>query len=196
MINIRKLSFAGINYYRMALGYGDISFCPELLDVLVDFRNPQEAVRNTTIAKCCINLPMTDAGSKYRNIRIPCINDLLEFYIEIVERYQPEFRQLNTIVSSNKLVGFGCYFGKDRTGIASYFLSKMYGLPWEGIIYDYEQSGIELIKNIDYFSSHWEKRNITKQDYMNRLKTDGKAILQLDDYIIKKYGSVANYLIS
>ncbi|WP_165602909.1 tyrosine-protein phosphatase [Photorhabdus australis] len=178
----------------MALGYGDISFCPEKLDVLVDFRHSQEAIRNTTMAKCCINLPMTDVGSKYRNIRIPCINDLLEFYIEIVERYQPEFRQLNTIVRNNKLVGFGCYFGKDRTGIASYLLSKMYGLPWERIIYDYEQSGIELIKNIDYLSSHWKKRNITKQDYMNRLKTDGKAILQLDDYIIKKYGSVANYL--
>lgn len=194
MINCRKLAFENVAYYRMALGYGELTKLPELLDVLVDFRGNDDALFETSIAKTCVNIPMVGVGQKYRNTKMPNHNDLLEFYIEIVDTYRDGFKQLAGIVEAGSLVGFGCYFGKDRSGIASYLLGKRFGLPFNKILEDYSKSEAALLENIDYLSSHWIKKNVSKQVYATRLKCRNQTILSLDDYINDKYVSVKKYL--
>ena len=137
---------------------------------------------------------MVGVGQKYRDTKMPGSDDLLEFYIEIVDVYRDGFRELASIVEKHSLVGFGCYFGKDRSGIASYLLGKKYGLPFNIILEDYGKSEAALLENIDCLSAHWEKRNISRQAYATRLRCRNQTILALDKYVTGKYGSVEAYL--
>jgi hypothetical protein len=194
MLNCRRLELGQHICYRFSLAYSDIETMPEKLDVLIDFRSKDEALLKTTVAQECINIPMIGVGEKYRKTKIPSEGDLLDFYVEIVEIHRKGFQQLKDIIITHPKVGFGCYFGKDRSGIAAYLISVLFGKKWEKIIKDYELSTQELTRNIELFEAHWCRKGVSKEDYLKRLHCTGDTLLKLDQYIKRKFGSVEGYL--
>jgi len=194
MINCRKIRCDSHAYYRMALGLSTPAGLAEKVDVLIDFRAPEDAVTQCDRAARCINIPMTGVGGRYRNTKLPTRADLLAFYIELVDAYRTGYAQLAQTVFSGALVAFGCYFGKDRTGIASYLLGACGGVPLEQIINDYCRSGPELERNIDAFPDHWSGKGLTKEEYVRRLSCSRETIPELHRYIVSSYGSVRDYL--
>lgn len=167
---------------------------PVKIDILVDFRGHTTAEAIYPFAKKIIHMPMNTVGEAYRSSLNPTIDTLTDFYIEIVDNHRFEFIQLLKLISSSSSIGFGCYFGKDRTGVASYLISKKFNVTTENIILDYTRSEYELKKNIDLFSAHWLKRNISKKDYMKRLVCPAQVIYKLDHYLVQRYGGVHRYL--
>lgn len=194
MINCRKISCGRHMFYRMALGLGDPADLGEDLEVLIDFRSPADAVRASTRAARCVNLPMTGVGETYRNTKMPTAEDLLAFYRELVDAYRDGYAELARIASTGALIGYGCYFGKDRTGIASYLLGRLFGTPLGSIVEDYCLSGIELRRNIASLPDHWTKRGLTREQYLDRLDCRPETIHGLHRYIHASYGSVRDYL--
>ncbi|MHB9806391.1 tyrosine-protein phosphatase [Pantoea ananatis] len=186
--------FGGVSFYRTSLSYSTGAQFPEVLDVLVDFRGLMTPNPLLPFANKIVHMPMDNVGQCYRRSFNPTVNELIDFYIEIVDEYRLEFSQLLKIVSSSPLVGFGCYFGKDRTGIASYLIGKKFNANINEIILDYTQSEFSLRENLDLFSAHWLKRNISKENYVKRLACPAQAIRTLDYYLIQRYGSINNYL--
>lgn len=194
MINCRRVKFGGVSFYRTSLSYSSGTQFPVMLDVLVDFRGLTSPEPSFPFAKNIIHMPMDGVGATYRNSPNPAVDELIDFYIEIVDKYRLDFSKLLRIISSSPIVGFGCYFGKDRTGIASYLLGKKFNASIDEIILDYTQSEYELRKSIDLFSAHWLKRNISKEDYIQRLACPSQVIKNLDHYLVQRYGSINCYL--
>lgn len=194
MINCRKIDCGERAFYRMALGLGDPAGLGEDLAVLVDFRSPADALSGCERAARCINLPMTDVGEHYRNTRLPTAEHLLGFYRELVDKHRDGFAQVARLAASGELIGFGCYFGKDRTGIASCLLGLRYGLPIERVVEDYCESGVQLRRNISSMPDHWTKRGLTREEYANRLGCRPEIILGLHEYVRSRYESVRDYL--
>lgn len=194
MINCRRVEYGNISFFRTSLSYSSGATFPATLDVLVDFRGRITPEVLFPFAKKIVHMPMDNVGEAYRRSLIPTVDELIDFYIEIVDKHRNEFSQLLRIVYSSPMVGFGCYFGKDRTGIASYLLGKKFNATLDDIILDYTQSEYELIKNVDLFSAHWLKRNMSKESYIKRLACPTQAIKTLDHYLIQRYGSVDYYL--
>lgn len=194
MINCRKIECEGHVFYRMALGLGRPVELREPLEVLVDFRSQDDALSDCQGAARCLNLPMTGVGEHYRNTRLPTDEDLLGFYRELVDTYRDGFAEVARLVETRGVIGFGCYFGKDRTGIASFLLSLRYGLPIERAVDDYCESGTQLRRHIDGVPDHWTKRGLTREQYADRLQCRPETILGLHDHVRSRYGSVQDYL--
>lgn len=194
MINCRKIECGDRAFYRMALGLTESVEIDEDLAVLVDFRSGADALSECRRATRCLNLPMTDVGERYRNTRLPTTEDLLGFYRELVDAYRDGFAQVARLAASQALIGFGCYFGKDRTGIASFLLGLRFGLPIERVVSDYCESGVQLRSNIDAMPDHWTKRGLSREQYADRLECRPETILGLHDYLRSRYGSVRDYL--
>ncbi|CAI0941841.1 tyrosine-protein phosphatase [Serratia quinivorans] len=194
MINCRRVKCGNVSFFRTSLSYSSGKAFPTTLDVLVDFRGRTAAEALFPFAKNIVHMPMDTVGESYRRSLNPTIGELVEFYIEIVDKHRVEFSKLFGIVASTPVVGFGCYFGKDRTGIASYLLARKFNATIDNIILDYTRSEYELRKNIDLFSAHWLKRNISKENYMRRLICPTQAIQSLDHYLAQRYGGIDYYL--
>lgn len=194
MINCRKIDCGDRAFYRMALGLGGPVEIAENLAVLVDFRSPADALSDCERAARCVNLPMTGVGERYRNTRLPTAEDLLGFYRELLDTYRDGFAQVARLAAAEELIGFGCYFGKDRTGIAAFLLGLRFGLPIDRVVEDYCESGVQLRRSIDAMPDHWTKRGLTREAYADRLQCRPEIILGLHDYLRSRYGSVRDYL--
>ncbi|MDE9541071.1 tyrosine-protein phosphatase [Xenorhabdus bovienii] len=194
MINCRKIRVSNKDVFRFALSLNSNIDLKGKLDVLVDFRSSDKYFNHRELARKYINIPMSDVGIKYRNDILADTNDLLYFYIEIVDTYRAAFKALIDLVNNNTSIGIGCYFGKDRTGIATYLIGRKYGVPWPLIESDYEESESEIMNNIDSLSYHWKKKGLSKDSYEKRMRCPGHVLVALETYICRIYGSVENYL--
>ncbi|MEJ5064582.1 tyrosine-protein phosphatase [Erwinia sp. MYb375] len=160
----------------------------------MDFRGINEANVAFPFSRKIINIPMTTVGELYRRATDPAVSDLVEFYIEIIDAHRGDFSQLLQIVTSSPSVGFGCFFGKDRTGMASFLLCKKFNVSLDDIILDYRRSEYELKKSVDLFSAHWLKRGSSREHYLQRLCCPAAAIEQVDHYLTQQYGGIDHYL--
>lgn len=80
-------------------------------------------------------------------------------------------RALETLATSPACaIVFGCYAGKDRTGVLSALLLRILDWPDADIIADYAASGGLLMQQLAHFAPKWQKRGISPQEYAVRLR--------------------------
>jgi protein-tyrosine phosphatase len=119
---------------------------------------------------------------------------LYDSYVHIIEKKKDKIKEVFDIFvkHNNETILFHCFAGKDRTGIISYLLLSIVGVPFTDIIVDYTTTDGLLYPYI--------VNTLMKKDtYEEELKfwvSPKENIINLNDYILKEYGSPVLYLVS
>jgi protein-tyrosine phosphatase len=73
-------------------------------------------------------------------------------------------------------LAFGCYAGKDRTGLLAAILLEIAGASQTDVVADYAASERHLLAATDYFAPNWLARGRTAAQYAHRLATSATTI--------------------
>lgn len=120
---------------------------------------------------------------------------IVEEYKKILIKNQENIKEIIGLINKiNAPFAFGCAAGKDRTGVLSYIILRYLGEPINVIASDFSLSKSSLIDDISLFQSHWLKKGLTKQEYIERINTSEEIIFLLDKWVSETYGSVYEYL--
>lgn len=167
----------------------------------IDLRTNNECLkkgRPTTLINAGIeyaNFPLISDADYFRKLRYPSAKDYAQYGISLLEQNTGVFYSIfQLLLSQNNPIIFGCYAGKDRTGLVAALILLAHQVPEQIIIDDYLQTGEELRKNIDYFKENWVKKNLTRKEYIGRMQTREETMTILLNYITNKYNSIFGYL--
>ena len=176
------------------------------IKTIIDFRSDKTAKRypilvHPNIRK--ISLAITPMDNEKINemmddenlTRSDAIRDVQDSYIGIIENYKTEFSEMFNVLTdeNNYPVLLTGSLGKDRVGLASFFILYALGIPQNVIIDDYllSRQTIDISKIAENVK--------TKPEYFQEAVT---ALMSVNvvyinytiDYINQKYGSVDNYI--
>ncbi len=175
------------------------------IKTVIDFRSKENAAMHPYLLSSGIrkiSLPMSmgedtlnrkiEDGSFTRSDAIRYMQDM---YIGIVENYKKEFSEMFNILcdENNYPVLLSEALGKDRVGLASYFILYVLGVPHYIIEEDYLLSNqtIEITKVVENAEGFPEYI----QEALTAVLTVDRAYLNYAlDHIRQKYGSIDNYL--
>ncbi|MDN3584438.1 tyrosine-protein phosphatase [Mucilaginibacter flavus] len=171
----------------------------------VDLRGTQEAKQAPDRMNANTDYILCPAGSEnvgnmmsgFKNVKGNGDSILINYYSNITplaDRYKPMFGKLLNLPADKSLV-FHCTAGKDRTGIGAALLLYSLGVPYDTIMSDYEATNY-------YRATENEKTEKLMVRAMKIDETVAKNVMAAKkDYldatfneIIKKYGSIDNYL--
>lgn len=140
--------------------------------------------------------PIADDNHYFRTKLCPDFFDYYDSYRCLLENNKHQFKNifLRLISSYKERCLFACFAGKDRTGIVAILLLLLLEFKNAVIVNEYVQSGKYLLKEIDYFKQKWLSKNLSKEQYLYRIKPDPKTALLLINYIGQKYGSIHGYM--
>ncbi|MDO5663939.1 MAG: tyrosine-protein phosphatase [Bacteroidia bacterium] len=176
------------------------------IKTVIDFRTDKTAKKypilvHPNIRK--ISLPITPMDDEKINemmddeklTRSDAIRSVQDSYIGIIENYKTQFSEIFNILTdeNNYPVLLTGSLGKDRVGLASFFILYALGVPQNTIIDDY------LLSRQTIDISKIAKNVKTKPEYFQEAVT---ALMSVNvayinytiDYINQKYGSIDNYL--
>lgn len=141
------------------------------------------------------HFPIDDDDHYLRKISAPNGEDYFNYYAHLLENNKVTIRELILYISNILSMPFmyGCYAGKDRTGIISILLLLLLEFDLEDIVHDYTLSGDYLKMNIDYFQSKWEKKGLTREQYANRMTPFAGTVILLIDHIKRQFGNILGY---
>lgn len=184
----------------------------EILDSLkiktvVDFRESMMVMSRPDVLSENVNyitLPVnvnnfnSDIHSKVLNgkfLKGDAIIYTQDCYRDIVEKYSEQYAKFFDILCDKNSypVLFHCGWGKDRTGIAAYFILKALNVNIENIEEDYllSNTGIDRSSILENAQIYPE----TVQEAITMLSTSDISYLKYAvSYIRKKHGTVENYM--
>lgn len=213
MLNFRALPFIDLStrlprFYRTGeittLTEQEINYliCDLKINYFIDLRSTGELDSHgipLKIIKAGLNwvsFPMNSDSSYLSDKKYPTAEDYYEYSLDLLERNQSVFYSIFQyfIKFDNKPIMFGCYAGKDRTGLLAILILLFYGVPRDIIVSDYLETGNGLLRNIDYFENNWIKRKLTKEEYTIRIQPKKETAIMLLDYVEFFYNGIDNYL--
>jgi protein-tyrosine phosphatase len=120
---------------------------------------------------------------------------LHELYINYLERCKSQIKAIFTAISQSKSTTiFHCHAGKDRTGIITALLLSSLGVQDHDIAEDYSLSN----QQITHLIADWREYAVQKGQDMKhfevKIASSPETIIEMLNYIQKKYGSTAGYL--
>ena len=173
---------------------------------IIDFRSDRTAKRypilvHPNIRK--ISLPITPLDDEKINemmdnehlTRSDAIRDVQDSYIGIIENYKSVFAEMFNILTdeNNYPVLLSGSLGKDRVGLASFFILYAVGIPQNLIIDDYLLSRQTV--DISKIAQNVKTKPEYFQEAVTALMSVNPAYINYSiDYINQKYGSIDNYL--
>ena len=173
---------------------------------IIDFRSDRTAKRypilvHPNIRK--ISLPITPLDDEKINemmdnehlTRSDAIRDVQDSYIGIIENYKSVFAEMFNILTdeNNYPVLLSGSLGKDRVGLASFFILYAVGIPQNLIIDDYLLSRQTV--DISKIAENVKTKPEYFQEAVTALMSVNPAYINYTiDYINQKYGSIDNYL--
>lgn len=173
---------------------------------IIDFRSDRTAKRypilvHPNIRK--ISLPITPLDDEKINemmdnehlTRSDAIRDVQDSYIGIIENYKSVFAEMFNILTdeNNYPVLLSGSLGKDRVGLASFFILYAVGIPQNVIIDDYLLSRQTV--DISKIAENVKTKPEYFQEAVTALMSVNPAYINYTiDYINQKYGSIDNYL--
>jgi len=143
-----------------------------------------------------VHLPIQGYHSYFDTIKLPSINDYVNYYKAILIASKKMTRNFVEYVinSSEKLpLIFGCSAGKDRTGVLSAILLLVMGEEYKSIVQDYALTSKYLLPRIDEFEDIWKKKGLSKVDYMKRIDTKRETMQIFLQFLLKEFGTIENY---
>lgn len=169
------------------------------IQLVIDFRNEGEKKLNTDEISRLVqynNFPLIAENDLFRQLKFPTPKDYIEYYISILENSkQTIVETLNYIannIHNNNILIF-CHAGKDRTGIIAWLLQELSSIPQNKIIDEYVITSKMLTKNCNIFQHNWEKKQISKNDYLPRLQVTSDILLGAMGYIEKKSNNIDDF---
>ena len=176
------------------------------IKTIIDFRSDKTAKRypilvHPNIRK--ISLPITPMDDEKINemmddenlTRSDAIRDVQDSYIGIIENFKNEFAEMFNILTdeNNYPVLLSGSLGKDRVGLASFFILYAVGIPQNVIIDDYLLSRQTV--DISKIAQNVKTKPEYFQEAVTALMSVNPAYINYSiDYINQKYGSIDNYL--
>lgn len=176
------------------------------IKTIVDLRSERTAKKYPILVHPNIQkiaLPMLPMDSETLNemmdnknlTRSDAIRDVQESYIHLVENYKSEFSELFNIFTdeNNYPILLTGSLGKDRVGLASFFLLYALGIPQNVIVDDYLLSRQTI--DISKVAANVQDKPEYFQEAVTALMSANVAYINYTvDYINQKYGSIDNYL--
>lgn len=171
------------------------------IKLFIDLRSSVELIKNrqptAAIAEGLhwLSIPIESDGDYFRTKQYPDAVDYFDYSVALLESNKAEFAAIFKIITEHKnnAIMFGCYAGKDRTGLLAVLILLHYNVPRRIIIEDYLASGPCLSNNLDYFEQNWLKKGLTKAAYNERMQPKEQTVVMLMDYIEHHYGGIAGY---
>jgi protein-tyrosine phosphatase len=177
------------------------------ISVVIDFRSPKEREirpnRSISTVKEIILLPIHDAPRQLASEYVRTNNGsglemlLVKEYERIIQNYIPEYQKFLSILATHPdtPVLFQCSAGKDRTGLAAFFLLTAMGIREEDKLRDY------------YATNHYARAHADEiKEILRRDGHDGELMQPLLDVrpeylasafaqIERSYGDLQNFVL-
>lgn len=147
------------------------------LHTLIDLRLNKIIHTNTRVLEGAIqryiNLPLQEERDEFKVKRYPTDEDYIKYYQDIIQNSQDNIMKVLSAVedglSMRRSMLIYCHAGKDRTGIIAWLVQVLMGYSKDEILASYQESSNQLLAYADIFQSNWEKRGMSKAEYLPRL---------------------------
>lgn len=150
----------------------------------VDFRTDDEIGRDGSPSELIgrgvhwERQPFDIADQVFRALRYPAPQDWLDLYLRAVERLRPILANaVRAIVSAEPPVVFGCWAGRDRTGIVSALVLSLLGVPDDAIAVDYARTTEGLAAFEERFAFLWSREPEKRLEIVNAYCTTSEAVM-------------------
>jgi protein-tyrosine phosphatase len=127
----------------------------------------------------------------------PSAQDYTHYYLDILTTCSNAFIKALEFIEEhlpNPLV-FGCFAGKDRTGLLAASILECLSVARKEIINDFILSTPELLACSERFRDKWVKKKESPEDYIVRLNARSDTMQLLFQELDTSYGGLINFLI-
>jgi len=164
------------------------------IDTIIDLRAPKELVREPNpyaeLVSCYVNVNLSGSADSGRS------NDLArsaaspyfmsDRYLEYLEAEEEIQKVLWVFLERrNKPIVYHCSAGKDRTGVISYLLLSLHGVPLAEIVADYQ---------VSYTYMKQDPRLLDPDKHLNIYVSYPEIMELFHGAFLDKYGCVEDYL--
>jgi protein-tyrosine phosphatase len=190
--HLSELSDASAAYLHATLG----------VQVYIDFRVDEDILRDgqpqALLARGVLwqRHPFDISDPTFRALATPGAADWRALYSRAFLRLRSELTgAIRLLAAAPAPVAFGCWAGKDRTGMVSALVLSVLGVSDEWIAADFAKTGPELLPAQDRFSFIWRDRpNAQAELIVAHLRTEPASIVGFLNDIRLEFGSVQRAL--
>jgi len=168
------------------------------ISVYLDFRTEQETDRDGC-PQCLTERgvrwhrhPFDIADASFRVLTTPAATDWQALYLRALHRCRRELAAAITLIASQPSpVVFGCFAGKDRTGIVAGLLLELLGVDDEWIADDYAKTAASLLPHRERFAYLWAELPAREAEISRaHLSADRSVMLGLLRATRTQFGSI------
>ncbi|MDR2867773.1 MAG: tyrosine-protein phosphatase [Acholeplasmatales bacterium] len=119
---------------------------------------------------------------------------LLDSYYTIINENSNRIKKVFDVILKHPhdCILFHCFAGKDRTGLIAYLLYSIVQADFRDILADYAATSI-------YIAPYVQKMCRQSENFKKKIgfwNSDPDNLIQINNYLINKFGSIENYLYS
>ena len=167
-----------------------------------DLRNDKEIAPSEFESKiqsagiCRRHFPMEGYDETFSKILHPTPDDYVQVYMQMLKISGDVIAEFFQSIAQNDHfpLAFGCFAGKDRTGVLTALILDSIGIPWNAIARDYALSSKYLMENSEHFSEKWKSLGITKEEYAPRLSPKKETMMAFLHRYRSQFGGSRSYL--
>ena len=190
--HLSELSAASAGHLRTTLGVG----------LYLDFREDSDILRDgepEALLACGVRWqrhPFDISDAAFKAIAIPRAADWRALYARAFPRLRRELAgAVQAIADADAPIAFGCWAGKDRTGMVTALLLSLLDVDDDWIAADFAKTGTSLLPAKDRFSFLWQDRPHAQTELIQaHLRTEPETILGFLSDVRREFGSVARAL--
>jgi protein-tyrosine phosphatase len=168
----------------------------------VDFRTDDEIGRDGSPAELLARgvhwerQPFDIGDDAFGALRRPAPADWLALYVRAVERLRPQFANaVRAIARVPAPLVFGCWAGRDRTGIVTALVLSMLGVADAAIAADYARTTEGLAAFQDRFAFLWRREPEQRQAVFEAYcATSASVMLDFLRHVRARFGSARDLL--
>jgi hypothetical protein len=157
------------------------------IEVLIDLRSQREVDwqgRPVALEKAgvsWVHAPIAHHDSAAISGSWPSSRDYARYYATMIDGSSAALITALDLLSTTAgaRAAFGCYAGKDRTGIIAAALMEMSGCDRAWITADYVRTNVLLAQDADVMEPNWTKRGLTKAEYLHRIRAQDTTFDEL-----------------
>jgi len=136
--------------------------------------------------------PFDISDAEFQALRAPQPGDWQALYVRALERLRPELAGAIRMIAEHEVpIVFGCWAGKDRTGMVSGLLLSLLGVDDEWIAEEYGKTTDSLLPHKQRFSFLWQGEPAREPELIRaHLHTDPRTMLGLLRATRERFGTV------
>jgi protein-tyrosine phosphatase len=126
----------------------------------------------------------------------PGPSEYARYYLEMLETRVGCFIEAIELIARRAALplAFGCFAGKDRTGVLAMLLLALLDFEPEELAKDYARSAALLLARAEWFEAKWVKKRISRAQYLVRMETREETCLLFLEELRRRHGGVHEFL--